>query len=86
MKTIDITEMTDAALDVLLSVKAGDDCVVVDHLTDDERRSVCAALGITAPTHWISGAPYASPRIASRVSHIDYEGMILDEQDERFQD
>lgn len=82
----DITEMTDAALDVFLAVKAGDDCVVVEHLNPTERAQVCKALGVEARSHWLTSAPYAAPKTDRRVRYFDYEGAILDEQDERFQD
>lgn len=83
----DITDLSDAALDVFLSVKAGEDCVDVEHLSEADRRAVCKALGIDAPTHWLANLPYAAPRTFDRrVFHIDYEALILDEQDERFND
>lgn len=42
--TIDITNLSDAALDVVLSSRCGDaiDC---EHLTNGERREVATALG-----------------------------------------
>lgn len=83
MKTIDITNLTDAALDVLFAVKLGTECVSVDHLTHAERYSVCVALGVEMPADW--RAPYRAP--ASRpVRFPDVEGMILDRQDEFFDD
>lgn len=84
MKTTNLTDVTDlseAALDVFLSVKAGDDCVDVDHLTEGDRRAVCKALGIKAPTYWLASLPYAAPR-SSGPRLADYEGAILSEQDE----
>lgn len=85
--TTDITDLTDAALDVVLAVKSGDDCVTVDHLTPNERIAVCKALGVEARTHWISAAPYAAPtKTDRRVRHVDVEALILDRQDEFFQD
>jgi hypothetical protein len=83
--TTDITNLTDAALDVVLEVKSGADCVTVDHLTYDERVSVCKALGVEARTHWLMAAPYAAPRLdrpaRGMLVHTDVEGMILDRQD-----
>lgn len=79
---IDVTEMTDAAFDVLLAIKAGEECVVVDHLTPEERYSVCAALGVTAKTHWLFSLPYVAPEIGkAKISHIDVEGLLLDQAD-----
>jgi hypothetical protein len=81
----DITDLSDAALDVVLAVKAGEECVVVEHLTAKERYQVCEALGVSARSHWINNTPYeAAPK--SRVSRFDYEGAILAEQEERFND
>lgn len=75
----DITDMTDAAMDVFLEVRGGANCVTVDHLSYDERVSVCKALGLTASTAWLMGAPYAAPR--NPVGGADFEGAILDRQD-----
>jgi hypothetical protein len=79
----DITDMSDAALEVFLAIKGGDDCVVVDHLTADERQQVCRALGITARTHWVYAMPYAAPA-APRGAHgsLATEVQILDRQDD----
>lgn len=56
---IDITEMTDAALDVYLRSKGGEDVVCVEHLTATERRMVAEAMGwdLSKPLvqHWIMG-------------------------------
>jgi hypothetical protein len=82
---VDITDLSDAALDVFLDVKAGADCVTVEHLTDDERRAVCAALGVTAPGYWIRAASYAAPVKAARPGR-DYENAILTRQDRTFND
>ena len=58
---IDITEMTDAALDVLLRVKGGEDTVCADSLTVTERRMVAQAMGWDLTNrltqHWISEKP-----------------------------
>ncbi len=76
----DITNLTDAALDVVLAVKSGEECVVVEHLSFAERLAVCTALGITAPSYWLTSAPYSTKPASKRVAR-DYEGMILDRQD-----
>lgn len=81
---IDITDLSDAALDVVLAVKTGEDCVTVDHLSDDERRTVCKALGIEMPASW---RPYAPPATGHRpVRRLDVEARILDRQDDFFED
>lgn len=58
---IDITEMTEAALDVLLRVKGGEDTVCADSLTATERRMVAQAMGWDLTNrltqHWISERP-----------------------------
>jgi len=84
----DVTDLSDAALDVVLAVKAGEDCVTVDHLTADERRAVCKALSVNAREHWIMAAPYAAPEAAPRVrvGGRDVEAEILTAQDDFFED
>ena len=77
---IDITNLTDAALDVFLSVKAGDDCVTVDHLSPSERYAVAEALGIKAPAHWVMNS-YPEPSRKARYTGPDAEALILDEQE-----
>lgn len=56
---IDITEMSDAALDVYLRAKGGEDNVCVMHLTVTERRMVAKAMGwdmrSALTQHWITG-------------------------------
>ena len=56
---IDITEMTDAALDVYLRVKGGEDNVSVEHLTPEERLQVVQAMGLNTRSKlvqdWING-------------------------------
>jgi hypothetical protein len=79
--TTDITNLTDAALDVFLDVKSGADCVLVGHLTPAERLSVCEALGVTARNHWITAAPYETRKLEPKFVARDVEGMILDRQD-----
>jgi len=55
---IDITEMTDAALDVYMRVKGGEDNVCVEHLTPEERLQVAVAMGLNTKSglvqHWIN--------------------------------
>ncbi len=82
MKTIDITDMTDAAFDVLLAAKSGAEFVNCAHLTAKERYQVAEALGweMNARTrYWIDSA-LSAPAVPS--TSIDYEGMILDEQED----
>lgn len=76
----DVTDLSDNALDVVLAVKSGEECVTVEHLTPTERFAVCRALDVNARNHWIVGAPY-EPRIKSRFVVRDVEGLILDRQD-----
>ena len=56
---IDITNMSDAALDVYLRVKGGEESVCVEHLTVTERRMVAEAMGwdmhSALTQHWIMG-------------------------------
>lgn len=83
----DITHLTDAALDVVLEARAGADFVPCDHLTSAERYQVATALRwpMDARTRaWCSDAPATRTPAdaAARGSSIDYEGMILDRQDE----
>lgn len=83
----DITDLSDAALDVFLRVKGGEDGIDVEHLSPGERYAVCEALGVRCPTWFLHNNPSANANpTGRRVSHFDYEGAILDEQDERFQD
>jgi len=83
----DITDLSDNALDVFLRVKGGEDGVDVEHLSVGERYAVCEALGVRCPTWFLHSTPSADST-AGRPRSIspDYEGLILDEQDERFQD
>lgn len=81
-----IEDLSDNALEVVLEVRSGAECVTVDHLSQDERVSVCKALGVEAPGHWLRGLDYAPPDLARphpAYVGIDYEGAIL-EQAERF--
>lgn len=56
---IDITDMTDAALDVYMRVKGGEDNVCVEHLTPEERLQVVVAMGLNTKSRlvqdWING-------------------------------
>lgn len=81
----DITDLSDDALDVVLAVRSGAECVDVEHLSPVERTTVCAALGVSARPSWIYGrsSPSSTPRATGG---RDYEGAILAEQDRRFQD
>ena len=74
---IDITDMTDAALEAFLDASTGA-TVVVEHLTPAERRSVCDALGAPAPIHWVCDIDLEAPE---KGDSFDYEGAILDEAD-----
>lgn len=57
---IDITSMSDAALDVYLRVKGGEETVCVEHLTVTERRMVAVAMGWDTRSplmqHWMHGS------------------------------
>lgn len=56
---IDITNMSDAALDVYLRVKGGEESVCVEHLTVTERRMVADAMGWVRSSllqQWIHGS------------------------------
>ena len=56
---IDITNMSDAALDVYLRVKGGEESVCVEHLTVTERRMVADAMGWARSSflqYWIHGS------------------------------
>ena len=76
----DITDLSDAALDVFMRVKGGED-VVVTHLSAGERYAVCNALGVKVPAGWLHDAPSRDvARGPARVAR-DYEGAILDRQD-----
>ena len=79
----DITDLSDAALDVFLRVKGGEDGVEVEHLSPGERYAVCEALGVTCPTWFLHNAPSAGVA-RGRIVGPDYEALILHEQDERF--
>lgn len=79
----DITELTDAALDVFVSVKAGED-VVTSHLTDGERLAVAAALkGAPLTGHEISRclSPQRNVECGPRLVVRDREGEILTAQE-----
>lgn len=82
----DITALSDAALDVFLRVKGGEDGVTVTHLSPSERYAVCEALGIKRiPLGWLHDAPSGDvPRGPRTYDGFDYEGALLDEADERY--
>jgi hypothetical protein len=83
MKTTDITDLTDAALDVFLSVKSGED-VCVGHLSPAERLAVANALGLPSTARlasWLHDAPSGNVIRGPRVYSADLEGAILDRQD-----
>lgn len=85
-KLIDITDLTDAALDVVLAVRCGEHFVDCGHLTAAERAQVVEALGVVLDARtraWVAGPP---PVRAAAVPHGDVEGRILAEQDARFED
>ena len=80
--TIDITDMTDAALDVVLAARSGAAHVDCEHLTSKERYQVAEALRwkMDARTrYWIDSSPAAEK---APYSSFDYEGAILDEQED----
>ena len=83
--TIDITDMTDAVLDVVLEAKSGADYVDCGHLSAKERFQVAEALGweMNARTiAWISDSPSTDAPRGPRFTTFDYEGAILDEQED----
>lgn len=80
----DITDLSDAALDIFLRVKAGED-VCVEHLSPAERLAVCSALGTRAPVYWLHGTCTGAdvPR-GPQFATTNVEGLILDRQDAFF--
>lgn len=88
MNTVDITNLSDAALDAVLAVKSGEDTVDASKLTVDERRSVAQALGWDLNAYvrdWIhNDYPVPNGRRGVYVGP-DIEEMILAEQDERWE-
>lgn len=83
VKLIDITNLSDAALDVVLAVKTGEEFVDCSHLTDAERLAVNDALGWNSVRD-ISRAvgPSKTVERGARVYAYDHEGAILAAQDE----
>lgn len=77
----DITDLSDAALDVFLRVKGGEDGVTVTHLSAGERYAVCEALGVKPPIGWLHDAPSRDVPRGPTAHAFDYEGAILDAQD-----
>lgn len=84
----DVTDLTDAALDVVIAVKAGQDFVDADKLTVAERFSVAAALGWEMNArvrHWCQDPPSPDYRPADgRVvfgGGRDAEHLILEDQE-----
>lgn len=80
--TVDVTDLTDAALDVVLAVRSGEDFVDCGHLTQAERLQVTEALGCenNARTRtFVFGLSEDVPR--RRVHYIDHEALILARQD-----
>ena len=83
-KFTDVTDMTDAAFEVFLSVKSGDDCVDAGHLSAAERLSVAEALAGSKPLTAREISRVVGPsRTAARSLHVsgDVEGLILAEQE-----
>lgn len=80
---VDVTDLTDAALDVVLAVRSGEDFVDCAHLTPAERLAVNAALGFNSARD-VSCAvgPSKDAERGPRTVHRDIEGIILDRQDE----
>jgi len=82
MATVDITELTDAALDVVLSVRSGEEFVDAGHLTLAERYQVAQALGweMDARTrNWVQDAR-PDDKAQSHRGGPDYEALILQRQ------
>ena len=80
-RVIEITHMTDAALDVVLAARSGAEHITCEHLTAMERHHVAEALGwpMDARTRfWIAPWP-ASERSPCGP---DYEAMILEDQED----
>ncbi len=81
--------LTEAARRVFEQVKAGADCVTVDHLTGEERLAVCQALGVEARGHWLTSAPYPAEAerqpARARARYIDVEALILERQDDFYE-
>lgn len=75
----DITDLSDAALEVFLDVRSGEECVPVAHLSLADRLAVCRALGVRPHGDWFANAPDANPRPKYAPCK---ERAILDRQDE----
>jgi hypothetical protein len=83
---IDITSVTDRVLDIFLRTKGGEDGIVVDHLTVTERRQFADLMG-WKPSAWLSSWIADVPaHTDSDPDTFDYEGAILDRQDEEVGD
>jgi hypothetical protein len=67
----DVTDLSDAAFDVFLAVKAGEDCVDAGHLTASERLAVCDALGLDlgARAWWLHSGSTDNPHDAPLKIH-----------------
>lgn len=82
-RMIDVTDLnlSDAVMEVVAKVKAGEFSVDVQHLTPNERYSVGKLLGWkTIPDHWMFDP---APKRESD-DGIDYERLILEDQDEHY--
>ncbi len=78
--TVDITNLSDAALDALLSIKAGDENVDAEALTVADRFALAAALGWEMNSYtrsWCANSDGASTASFGG----DYEEAILAAQD-----
>ena len=80
---VEITHLTDAALDVILSVRSGDENVDAEHLTIAERFSVAEALGweMNARTRYWCTGPSENAKTGPRSVGPDFEAMILEDQE-----
>jgi hypothetical protein len=81
----EFTNLSDAAAYVIFAVKSGEDCVDCSHLTYAERIAVAEALGFygASAVAW-AGSLEERAQSARKVAHVDVEGLILDRQDEFF--
>jgi hypothetical protein len=85
--TTDITNLTDRALDIVLTLKTDPDAAdTIDAmaLTVNERLSIVLAMGWESRrgiSDWIAGAPSRATADPKARPGFDFEAAILDEQE-----
>lgn len=80
-RTIDITNYTDNAVEVILAARA-QEVVDCDHLTREERYQVAEALGWDMDNVHVKIFLHDEPKPRDRGPNFDYEGAILDSQED----